>query len=210
MITTTAQSLKIVEDITERIGGQTFHHHFHILYDLPLPSAEPTYLEIGCYAGASAILMLQRPGVSVVSIDLGSLVHPSIVKFNIEANNPLGNNFRYVLGNSHEQSVFDSVKDLSVDLLFIDGDHTSAGVEQDWKWYSELVIPNGWIVFDDYNDRNCPGVRPAVDAIVKNLDPRRYHAYGTVPNIHGARGFSPDYVEGNCYVIRRLAYEMTD
>lgn len=206
MIKTTAQSLKLLEDITERIGGQTFHHHFHILYDLPLPSQQPTYLEIGCYAGASAILMLQKPGVSVTSIDLGSPIHSSIVKSNVAANNPLNNDFRYVLGSSHEQSVFDRVKDLSVDLLFIDGEHTSAGVEQDWKWYSELVVPNGWIVFDDYNDRkHSPEVGPAIDAIVKNLDPRRYHVYGTVPNTHRARGFSPDYVEGNCYVIQRLA-----
>lgn len=206
MIKTTAQSLKLLEDITERIGGQTFHHHFHILYDLPLPSAQPTYLEIGCYAGASAILMLQKPNTSVISIDLGSPIHPSIVKFNVAANNPLNNNFQYVLGSSHEQLTFDRVKNHSVDLLFIDGDHTGDGVEQDWQMYHQLVVPDGWIVFDDYNDReHSPEVGPAVDRIVKQLDPKQYHAYGTVPNQHAARGFLPDFVDGNCYVIKRLA-----
>lgn len=206
MINTTAQSLKLLEDITERIGGQTFHHHFHILYDLPLPSQQPNYLEIGCYAGASAILMLQKPGVSVTSIDLGSPIHPSIVKSNVEANNPLQNSFRYILGSSHNQSVFDRVKDLQVDLLFIDGDHTGAGVEQDWHWYSKLVVPNGWIVFDDYNDKwHSPEVGPAVDRIVESLDSKQYCNHGTILNQHGARGFPADFTNGNCYIIQKLS-----
>lgn len=206
MITTTDRSLQILQDITERIDGKTFHHHFHILYDLPLPSAKPVYLEIGCYAGASAILMLRRPNVSVVSIDLGNPISPSIVESNVKANNPLGNSFRYVMGSSHNQSVFEQVNDLKVDLLFIDGDHSGIGVEQDWLLYSNLVTPNGWIVFDDYNDKeHSPEVKPAVDNIVKNLDKKQYHAYGTLPNKHGARGFSSDFTESNCYIIKKLS-----
>jgi predicted O-methyltransferase YrrM len=56
-------------------------------------------------------------------------------------------------GNSHEQSFFELVKKsldgMEVDFLFIDGDHTEAGVESDYYMYSPLVRSGGIIAFHD-------------------------------------------------------------
>ena len=39
-----------------------------------------------------------------------------------------------------------------IDLLFLDGDHTAGGVEQDWTAYAPLVRDGGLIVFHDIAD----------------------------------------------------------
>jgi len=206
MITPTIESLEVVRRISDRIGNQTFHHHFHILYDLPLPNLHrPTYLEIGCYAGASAILMLQKDWMHAVSIDVGAPIPQSVVEANVEANNPNKNTFCYVLGDSHQKETFERVSDLSVDVLFIDGDHTGNGVKQDWEMYSQLVVPGGWIVFDDYNDEKySPDVKQAVNDISEALNPSAFRVYGTLPNTLGARGFPPSFTDGNCFVVQKL------
>ena len=52
---------------------------------------------------------------------------------------------------SHEQKTLDRLKIdiLKIDFLFIDGDHSLKGVEQDFKMYSPLVRKGGIIAFHD-------------------------------------------------------------
>jgi len=38
-----------------------------------------------------------------------------------------------------------------LDLLFIDGDHTLDGVQNDYVRYSKYVRKGGYIIFDDYH-----------------------------------------------------------
>lgn len=56
-------------------------------------------------------------------------------------------------GDSHEISFFEKVKDSlngkKVDFLFIDGDHTEAGVRTDYTMYRPLVRSGGIIAFHD-------------------------------------------------------------
>jgi predicted O-methyltransferase YrrM len=40
----------------------------------------------------------------------------------------------------------------AVDLLFVDGDHTEAGVARDFELYRQLVRPGGIIAFHDIVD----------------------------------------------------------
>jgi cephalosporin hydroxylase len=200
----TKQSLELTQVISEKINNQTFHHHYHILYDLPVDSEEKiNYLEIGCYAGGSAILMLLRPNTRVVSVDLGHPISKETVLANVSNNNPLENEFHYVQGDSSDESTVDRVKELipQVDILFIDGNHTYQSVIRDFELYSQLVVTNGYVVFDDYNDAEfSPEVKQAVDDIVKDLE--NYQIIGTVANTLGAR---PDSLkDGNCYIIRKL------
>jgi cephalosporin hydroxylase len=200
----TKQSLELTQVISEKINNQTFHHHYHILYDLPVDSEEKiNYLEIGCYAGGSAILMLLRPNTRVVSVDLGYPISKETVLANVSNNNPLENEFHYVQGDSSDESTVDRVKELipQVDILFIDGNHTYQSVIRDFELYSQLVVTNGYVVFDDYNDAEfSPEVKQAVDDIVKDLE--NYQIIGTVANTLGAR---PDSLkDGNCYIIRKL------
>lgn len=198
----TLESLNLTKQISASINEQTFHHHYHILYDIPV-SGNIHYLEIGCYAGGSAILMLHRPNTTVVSVDLGSPIHPDIVKNNIKNNNPYNNNFYYIQGDSQNLSTLTKVKEVidRVDILFIDGDHSFQGVVRDFEMYKELVPPGGYIIFDDYNDKeSSPEVKPAVDSIIKKLN--NYEIIGTIKNDLGAR---PNTLEdGNCFIIRKI------
>ena len=61
-----------------------------------------------------------------------------------------------LIGDSHSAEFLERVrKELDgepVDFLFIDGDHTEAGVRQDYEFYSPLVRPGGLIAFHDIVD----------------------------------------------------------
>lgn len=65
-------------------------------------------------------------------------------------------NLVYIQGNSQEQETIDKVKealgDRKVDFVFIDGDHTQAGVTNDYVNYGKLVSRGGTIGFHDIND----------------------------------------------------------
>ena len=77
MIKHTQESLTLTRTISDSINNQTMHHHYHILYDIANTYSKDTnitYVEIGCYAGGSACLVLQRPNTKVISIDLGELI----------------------------------------------------------------------------------------------------------------------------------------
>jgi len=56
-------------------------------------------------------------------------------------------------GDSHtpefKQRIASALGSEKVDFLFIDGDHTEAGVEQDYEDYKEFVCPGGLIAFHD-------------------------------------------------------------
>lgn len=203
----TISSLKLVQSISNKLEDNTFHHHYYILYDIincyP-KNYKVNYVEIGCYAGASACLMLQRPNTNVISIDLGYPISPNIVHSNIEKMNKLNNSFKYIKGNS--QSV-DTIKLLQqhvdeIDILFIDGDHSYQGVINDFLLYEQLVKTGGYIIFDDYNDwKYSPEVKLAVDSIIPTLE-GRYKIIGTLPNKFKAR---PDWLtEGNDFIIQKL------
>jgi predicted O-methyltransferase YrrM len=60
-------------------------------------------------------------------------------------------------GDSHQTAFFEKVKESlngrKVDFLFIDGDHTEAGVRSDYNMYSPLVRPGGIIAFHDILER---------------------------------------------------------
>ncbi len=57
-------------------------------------------------------------------------------------------------------------KERKIDFLWIDGDHSYAGVKRDIQDWIPLVNTNGTVCFHDYRD--APGVRKAVDEIKAN------------------------------------------
>ena len=200
----TLESLRLTQKISEEINNQTFHHHYYILFDIAknFGTSKINYVEIGCYAGGSACLMLQRPNTNVISIDLGEPINPDIVKQNVNNLNTLGNQYSYIQANSQKKETVEQLKNLidGIDILFIDGDHSYNGVINDFNLYSKMVKSGGYIIFDDYNDHQySPEVKLAVDDLLtNNLD---YEIIGTVPNIFGAR---PDEIkEGNCFIIKK-------
>lgn len=63
-----------------------------------------------------------------------------------------------------------------VRLLFIDGDHTKAGVERDIELFLPLVQPGGLVVFDDVS-AHFPGLVEAVSALISTSRPARAFYY---------------------------------
>lgn len=206
IIINSQESLNMVTEISNVINNKTFHHHYYILYDIAKTYNHDeiiNYVEIGCYAGGSACLLLQRPNTNVVSIDIGTPISAEIVFNNVNLLNKLNNNYKYILGNSHlEQTKNELIKNINhIDILFIDGDHSYNGVKNDFEIYNQLVKPGGYIVFDDYNDHlNSPNVKVFVDDLVKNISDD-YEIIGTLPNIFNAR--PSQLKDGNCFIIRK-------
>jgi predicted O-methyltransferase YrrM len=203
----TKDSLELTRYISDNINNQTFHHHYHVLFDIAntfKKTKNITYVEIGCYAGGSACLMLQRPKTKVISIDTGIVINPAVVEANVNKLNVHHNTYHYVQGNSQTDDTVNRLKTLTdtIDILFIDGDHSYTGVRNDFNLYSNLVKSNGYIVFDDYRDAtHSPEVKPAVDAIVNEIG-EQYHVIGTLPNTYGAR---PDWLEqGNVFILQKI------
>lgn len=205
----TKKSLDILGGIVST-GVQTFHHHYHILYDIAdsINKKEINYVEIGCYAGGSACLMLQRTKTNVISIDLGEPISEEIVLNNTKNHNIHKNRFNYIKANSQVletkerlKSIMSEYKSQEIDILFIDGDHSFIGVHNDFNLYEDLVSIGGYIVFDDYRDpEHSPDVNGAVNNIVSNL--KNYEVIGTIENTLGAHPGS--LTEGNCFVIKRI------
>lgn len=206
-MTLTQHSLDITRDISNKINNLTFHHHYHIIYDVLCSynkSNVVNYVEIGCYGGGSACLALQRPNTNVISIDLGDPIPKDIVIENTTKLNIHNNKYTYLQGNSQTYEMVSRLKQEidGIDLLFIDGDHFYQGVINDFMLYNDLVNPAGYILFDDYNDKECsPEVKFAVDDIIKSHTDK-FRIIGTLPNILGARPESLQ--EGNVFILQKL------
>ena len=202
----TQESLDLTRSISDSINNQTMHHHYHILYDIAqtFPQNTPiTYVEIGCYAGGSACLVLQRPNTKVISIDLGQPIPKETVYSNVQKLNKFNNSYNYLEGDSQTYEMVDKLKELTneIDILFIDGDHSYQAVINDFILYEGFVKSGGYIIFDDYRDEGCPGTKAAVDEIVGSVNDR-YYIIGTLPNTFGAR---PDtLLEGNDFIIQKI------
>jgi predicted O-methyltransferase YrrM len=202
----TKKSLEITQKISDEMSGKTFHHHYHILYDIINLYPEEynvKYVEIGCYAGGSACLVSQRKNTNVYSIDLGHPISPEIAIKNVNNFNTNNNLYEYIKGNSQSDETLNTLKNFidHIDVLFIDGDHTLNGVKLDFNIYSPMVKSGGYIVFDDYNDMEfSPEVKIAVDELLSNLE--GYDIIGTLPNIYGARPIN--LKDGNCFIIKKI------
>ena len=206
-------SLDIVKQIASNVP--TFHHHYHVLYDIANTFGDKkiNYLEIGAYAGGSSCLMLQRLNTTIISIDLGEPMPKSVVFENIINYKNNNNYYKYIQGNSQlietKNQVVETLKNSrilgysdKIDVLFIDGDHSFNGVLADFSMYSDLVSIGGYVIFDDYNDSvHSPEVKQAVDNLLLSL--LGYEIIGTLDNALGA--YPSELKEGNCFIIKRIS-----
>jgi predicted O-methyltransferase YrrM len=56
------------------------------------------------------------------------------------------------------------------DVLVIDGDHSREGVRRDFELYASLVEPGGIVLFDDYDTKDWPEVKEAVDRLLADAE----------------------------------------
>lgn len=125
-------------------------------------------LEIGTANGGTLCVLsrLAAPDATIISVDLPGgefgggyqWFHVPIFKSFTQGQQKL-HLFR---GNSHSPEMLKQVQDIlgkqTIDLLFIDGDHTYEGVKQDFTLYSGMVRDGGMIAFHDiavHTDPSC-------------------------------------------------------
>jgi len=114
-------------------------------------------MEIGTFQGGTLCVLcrLSSPTANIISVDLPggkfgggysamrSLLYRSFCKY-FQA-------MHLIRGDSHSEEVLTKVKSItqSLDILFIDGDHTYEGVKRDFFAYSPLVRAGGVVAFHD-------------------------------------------------------------
>lgn len=203
------ESLKKVNEVISKMEGNTFHNHYHILYDICnfLNKKNITYLEIGTYAGGSSSLVSMNENVSkIYSIDIGFPIKKEIPIKNVNKFKHSNCTYEYILGNSTYDSVVELVKSKikSVDILFIDGDHKYNSVIKDFNNYKDLVLKGGFIVFDDYHDKtHSPDVFFAINDIVKELDPYEYEIIGSIKYDLLTKTNRPKQPSSNEFILRK-------
>jgi len=111
-----------------------------------------TVCEIGAARGGTLCLFsrVAAPGARLLSIDIGfsslqCAVLPTLVRH--------GQYATCLRADSHDPATLARVRQWlghrRIDVLFIDGDHTYAGVARDFEMFSPLVRPGGIIGFHD-------------------------------------------------------------
>jgi cephalosporin hydroxylase len=109
------------------------------------------------------LCQVSAPDAMLISLDLppeqknsGGL--PKAI--NLEPLKQSGQVVHAIDGDSHRPETVDRVRallgDRKVDLLFVDGDHTYAGVRQDYEMYKPLMRSGGLIGFHDIIDTHWP------------------------------------------------------
>jgi len=102
-------------------------------------------VEVGSFDGGT-LWAWQQICPEVVGVDLPPPGHEDTVRLN-----SLG--CQIVCGDSHDPATLNRLEALiegrSVDMLFIDGDHTYDGVKADYEMYAPLVRPGGLVGFHD-------------------------------------------------------------
>jgi predicted O-methyltransferase YrrM len=69
------------------------------------------------------------------------------------------------------EHAYSYLADRRLRFLFIDGDHTEAGVTRDIELFCPLVLAGGIVVFDDFDD-SSPGVVSSVEQWILRQHPR--------------------------------------
>lgn len=121
-------------------------------------------VEIGTYRGGTlfVIARLAAPDATIISVDLPTTTLGPLVR---SAQAPILNRFirerqklHLLRENSHETETVLRISDIlagqKLDLLFIDGDHSYAGVKSDFEMYSPLVRKGGLVAFHDIAGEN--------------------------------------------------------
>ena len=120
----------------------------------------PRYvLEIGTASGGTLFLFtgIANPDATLISVDLpdgkfGGKRPESMAQL-FKSFGKEGQTIQLLRADSHDIGTLSKVKDLlagnTLDLLFIDGDHSYEGVRRDFEMYSSIVRKGGLVAFHD-------------------------------------------------------------
>uniref|UniRef100_A0A6C0AX13 Methyltransferase domain-containing protein n=1 Tax=viral metagenome TaxID=1070528 RepID=A0A6C0AX13_9ZZZZ len=172
---------KLFENIEILINGRICHSSIILLKILCDLEKIENYLEIGVHNGGSmSLLLTNNNSKNLFGIDLFEDMYNIDKHMNSEKYNKYQyfkrdnlsidkttNNLNHIKENFHNMSSisliqgnsyyneteekFKNTCNFELDLLFIDGDHTLDGVQNDFERYNKYVKKNGYIIFDDYH-----------------------------------------------------------
>lgn len=167
-------------------------------------------IEIGSEEGGTLSLWLKMfPRVHIVNVDLNSYPHAANRRAELEARwqswcNPK-QRITTIWGDSHDRKVFDQVADQfrlpdssgweAVDLLFIDGDHSALGVQQDYRMYNVFVGSPGLIVFNDIHPYKGRESGPYEETVYKFWEPLKGPVVDQAVDRSFHPGKRPNWVE---------------
>lgn len=112
---------------------------------------EPVIVQIGAERGTSTLALLEaRPDAFIWSIDMGVCEgeFENLKKAGLDVQRALR-----VLGKSQDVGI---KWDRMCDMLFVDGDHSAAGVKEDIRLFRPWVKRGGIIAFHDYIPEPIP------------------------------------------------------
>ncbi len=139
-----------------RIDSIQIQSEFSALVEQVKSESPKVILEIGTARGGTLFAWSQLASDLVLSCDLNG---PGYKEDLYKKLPPPDSNCKIIAlqGNSHDPLFKASVKKhlnaQLVDFLFLDGDHTESGVEQDFNDYIEFVRPGGLVAFHDIVER---------------------------------------------------------
>jgi len=141
------------------MGGQ---HHGEIVpfCEWVLERGRPArILEIGAGHGGTTELLGHLATTAIISVDLPSGASSGLDEVDCRGRNErlaeIHGHFHGILGDSRAPETLSRVAEIlgeeSLDLLFIDGDHTESGVRADFQSYLPFVRRGGIVAFHDIN-----------------------------------------------------------
>lgn len=149
-------------------------------------------LEIGALYGISLAILYNHAitryrDVQIVCLDpfdgyygqaLDALLNQPVNDLTFLRNMRLANvpdkDFRLIKHYSTDPEAIVSVQEIPINLIIIDGDHSYEGVKFDFDNYFPILQPGGYVIFDDYNAREWPGVQQFIDHDLKETSDLEY------------------------------------
>jgi hypothetical protein len=154
-------------------------HEAGLLYKYASKVDKGNILEIGRYwAGSTVLLALathSKDMTKVISIDCIEGCHDPDADDWLNQY-PWKNRLDIRVGNSH------TMKNIPLELLFVDGDHSYEGCKKDFDHHWNYV--NGVCLCHDYTCPYAPGVTRCVDEYIENGNAKIIEQVGTMVALH--------------------------
>ena len=128
-------------------GYQVQQHKEELEFIISHVLGKTNYMEIGVFGGGTFNYVSKHIKGKHIAVDM------KIEEAVQERLKQTVKNCHIVIGDTHDYKTVKEVKTVlngeTVDVLFIDGDHSAEGVERDYQMYKQFVSNNGLIFFHD-------------------------------------------------------------
>ena len=178
---------KIYSENARFCGHDPETSYLHTIYDLKQEMDTCNYLEIGSLFGYSMVhsILSTTPGLSI-GIDLfenPDNLHVPINDYSkdikdrnlslhtatslVSQCNINNSHFKFLQGNSRDKTTMEKLLKIcnNFDILYIDGDHSEAGVLNDFNIFTPLLNKSGYLILDDHH---YGGIHKLVQQIKSN------------------------------------------